>query len=917
MELRFDATQEHQIAAIEAACGLFDGQPHVRSELIISDKDAFPAIANRLDLSEDVLLRNLQSVQAATGIEPDHRLEVISESLPDFGDDVAGSGSLENMDGIPVRFPNFSVEMETGTGKTYVYLRTMMELYRRFGLRKFIIVVPSVAVREGVYKTFRITESHLKALYDNPPYRYYVYDSANLSQVRQFALSDGLEVMVMTIDAFARAENVIRRSTDRLQGERPLSLIRTSRPVLVLDEPQNMESENRIAALASLHPLFALRYSATHRNPYNSIYRLTPYDAYRQGLVKRIEVASVVEEDHHDQPFLRLEKIRIRSKKPVARLGVHKLMKSGAIKEAVLTAKGDDDLEEKTGRVDYRGYVVEEISYGGKFVRFANNIELRIGEVTGVEKEAIFEAQISYAIEEHFRKQARFRDERIKVLSLFFIDKVDNYVAEDGIIRVLFDRAFDELKVSYPEWRDRNPEEVRSAYFATKSRRGGAVEYLDSTGKSKADEEAFSLIMQRKEDLLSFDEPVSFIFSHSALREGWDNPNVFQICTMREVGSETERRQQVGRGVRLPVSQEGERVQDERINVLTVVASETYERFVAELQSEIEAEYGKDGAPPKPPDARKKAILRLRKAHTLKPEFKDLWDLIKHKTRYAVTIDSDRLIEDVLPELDGTALRKPRVSISKAEVIANDRDTFEALIQSGARTAIDLAGRYPLPNLVEIMENLMENTSPPMRVTRGTLLEIFRRAGNRATALANPHEFARAAVGIIKSKLTDQLVQGICYEKIDEWYEMTLFESEIVTWADYVVPSTEKNGAGGTHLYDGVPFDSRTIEKPFIEALEKRKDVHLYIKLPAWFTVETPIGSYNPDWALVMENPDGGDDLLYLVRETKGTLDLDDLRPDEKRKILFGRKHFREALGMGHRGYRVVTDAFQLPDGGV
>ena len=396
----------------------------------------------------------------------------------------------------------------------------------------------------------------------------------------------------MTIDAFARAENVIRQSTDRLQGERPLNLIQATRPALILDEPQNMESENRIAALASLHPLFALRYSATHRNPYNLTYRLTPYDAYRQGLVKRIEVASVVEEDNRNQPFLSLEEIKIRSKKPVARLGVHKLMKSGVIKEVALTVKGDDDLEEKTRRVDYKGYIVEEISYGGKFIRFANNTEIRIGEVMGVEKAAIFEEQIRYAIEEHFRKQARFRDEGIKILSLFFIDKVYNYVAEDGIIRVLFDRAFNELKVSYPEWIHRNPEDVRSAYFATKPKRGGAVEYLDSTGRSKADEEAFSLIMQRKEDLLSFDEPVSFIFSHSALREGWDNPNVFQICTMREVGSDTERRQQVGRGVRLPVNQKGERVQDERINVLTIVASETYERFVAELQGEIEAEYG-------------------------------------------------------------------------------------------------------------------------------------------------------------------------------------------------------------------------------------------------------------------------------------------------------------------------------------
>ena len=419
--------------------------------------------------------------------------------------------------------------------------------------------------------------------------------------------------------------------------------------------------------------------------------------------------------------------------------------------------------------------------------------------------------------------------------------------------------------------------------------------------------------MQRKEDLLSFDESVSFIFSHSALREGWDNPNVFQICTMREVGSDTERRQQVGRGVRLPVNQEGERVQDERINVLTVVASETYERFVAQLQSEIEAEYGKDGTPPKPPDARTKITLRLRKAHMLKPEFKELWNRIRHKTRYAVTIDSHRLVKDVLSELDGAVIRKPRVSISKAEMIANDKNTFEALTQSGARTAIDLAGRYPLPNLVEIMENLMENTSPPMRVTRRTLLEIFRRTGNRAVALDNPHEFATAAVGIVKNKLADQLVEGIRYEKLNEWYEMTLFDSEIETWADYIVPSTEQNSAGGTHIYDGVPFDSETIEKPFIEALEMRKDVKLYIKLPSWFTVATPIGTYNPDWAIVMEDPDGGDNLLYLVRETKGTLDLNALRPDEKRKILCGRKHFRDTLEMGRilNGCRSETDQFQ------
>lgn len=903
MEFRFDAGQDYQIAAIEAVCDLLEGQGFIRSELVIPDGASFSAIANRLDLSDGVLLDNLRSVQAANGLEADSDLRCIATEI----ETVAGKKET--------RFPNFSTEMETGTGKTYVYLRTAMEFFKRFGLRKFIVVVPSVAVREGVLKTLKVTEKHLKALYDNPPYRFYVYDSANLSQVRQFAQSDGLEVMVMTIDAFARAENVIRQATDRLQGEKPLHLIQAARPVLILDEPQNMESEIRVAALAALDPLMALRYSATHRNPYNVVYRLTPFEAYRQGLVKRIEVASAVEENNLNLPFLRLDEIKIQNKRPVARMAVHKMQRTGAIRETVLTVKGEDDLETKTGRVEYQGFVVDEISFGGGFVRFANNVELRAGQTQGAEKAAIFEAQIRYTVEEHFRKQARLRDDGIKVLSLFFIDKVDNYVADDGMIREAFDRAFEELKAGYPEWTSRSADEVKAAYFANKTRRTGEVEFLESTGKRKEDEAAFNLIMRDKEKLLSFDEPVSFIFSHSALREGWDNPNVFQICTLREVGSETERRQQVGRGVRLPVDQGGERIRDDRINVLTVVASETYENFVAALQGEIEAEYGKEGAPPKPPSARKRTSIKLRKAHMLKPEFKGLWERIKHKTRYAVSIDSEKLVSDAVPELDRAEIRKPRVAISKAEIRADRGDIFEAITTSGARTAIDLAGRYPVPNIVAIMENLMENTSPPMRLSRRTLLEIYRRTEKRDAALDNPHEFATVAVGIVKNKLAEQLIDGIRYEPIGEWYEQTLFDTEIATWADHIVPSKEIEGVGGTHLYDGVLFDSEGVEKPFIEDLERRKDVKLYIKLPNWFTVDTPIGRYNPDWAVVMENPEpGGDPLLYLVRETKGSLNLDELRPDERRKIECGRKHFGDALGVS---YKVVTDASQLPDGGT
>jgi type III restriction enzyme len=535
MEFKFDATQEYQLDAIAAACGLFEGQPNVPSQLVVPKGASFQAVANRLELDESALLANLKKVQSDRGIPPDPKLETIESEI-------------ETVTGLKqVRFANFSVEMETGTGKTYVYLRTAHELFRGFGLRKFIVVVPSIAVREGVLATLRITDKHLKALYGNPPYRYGVYDSADLSQVRNFALSDGLELMVMTIDAFARAENVIKTATDRLQGEKPIHLIQAIRPVLILDEPQNMESENRVRALAALDPLLALRYSATHRNPYNTIYRLTPFDAYRQGLVKRIEVASVVEEDNANLPFIRVDDITTKKRTLTARVAVHKLMRTGSIKETVLTIKPGDDLKEKTERAGYQGFVVDEINWGASFIRFTNNVEIKKGGAVGTAKAAIFEAQIRSTVEEHFQRQARLRVRGIKVLSLLFIDKVDNFIKDDGVIRALYIKSFNELKAKYPEWRHADPMQVQAAYFASKTRKGGEQEFLDTSGKTKEDESAFDFIMRAKERLLSFDEPVSFIFSHSALREGWDNPNVFQICTLREVGSETERRQQIGR----------------------------------------------------------------------------------------------------------------------------------------------------------------------------------------------------------------------------------------------------------------------------------------------------------------------------------------------------------------------------------
>src|SRR5947209_15297073 len=436
MEFKFDAQQEYQIHAIEAVAGLLEGQPRNEIDVTFS-LSGLAAVPNILNLSEETLLQNLHAVQEQHKISLDDALKPIEA-------DIETAGVVEH-----VRFPNFSIEMETGTGKTYVYIRTALELCRRYGLRKFIIVVPSVAVREGVLKTLQITEKHLRALYENIPYRYYIYDSANLAQVRQFALSDSIEIMVMTIDSFNKASNVIHQSTDRLQGETPIHLIQTARPILILDEPQNMESEPRVKALSALHPLFALRYSATHRNPYNLIYRLTPFDAYRQGLVKRIEVASVVQENDANQVFLRLVSIATEKKNVTAQIAVHKLMKVGTVKEQVVTVKVGDTLEEKTGRIDYRGYEVSEINPGLDLLLFSNGVEIGVGETRGADKAAIFKAQIHYTVEEHFRRQLRLRRDGIKVLSLFFIDRVDNYVLEDGIIRRLFNEAFDALRAQY------------------------------------------------------------------------------------------------------------------------------------------------------------------------------------------------------------------------------------------------------------------------------------------------------------------------------------------------------------------------------------------------------------------------------------------------------------------------------------
>ncbi|MDO9632917.1 MAG: DEAD/DEAH box helicase family protein, partial [Humidesulfovibrio sp.] len=419
MRLRFDANQEYQLEAVAAVTDLFGGTTNMAPaavDLALRRPDQAPeaaiqAVPNPALPPDDVILGNLQAIQERNGLQPDtqlHRLDANGDS-----------------------FLNFTVEMETGTGKTYVYIRTALELYRRSGFRKFIIVVPSVAIRENVLTAFRLTRDHFRGLYDNPALSFYPYDSGNLSRVKQFAQAGGLEFMVLTMAAFNKDANIIRQTPDSFHGARPLDGIRASRPVLLLDEPQNMETDLSREALASLAPLMALRYSATHRETYNEVYRLTPFEAYRQNLVKKIEVAGFEGSSAGPAPFIEVQEITPPDQTPKAKLLVDKLAKSGNVRRGAVTVKPGDRLDTKTGgREDYAPYHVEEIDPNARFIRFRNGEELKEGECTGEDQDALWEAQIRYTIEEHFLKQRRLRERGIKVLSLFFIDRVANYVAQ-------------------------------------------------------------------------------------------------------------------------------------------------------------------------------------------------------------------------------------------------------------------------------------------------------------------------------------------------------------------------------------------------------------------------------------------------------------------------------------------------------
>jgi type III restriction enzyme len=909
-------------------------------------------------LLDDELLANLNDIQLRNGLRP--------------------SASLASGD--------FTVEMETGTGKTYVYVRSIFELNKRYGFTKFVIVVPSVAIKEGVYKTLQITQDHFRSLYAGVPFDFFLYDSSKLGQVRNFATSQNIQVMVITVGAINKQDvNNLYKDSEKTGGEKPIDLIRSTCPIVIVDEPQSVDGglEGRgKEALDKMNPLCTLRYSATHADKHNQVYRLDAVDAYERKLVKQIEVASATVDGGHNKAYVRLVSVSNKSNKIRAVLELD-VQHGTSVSREQITVQAGYDLEQYTNRPLYEGYLIDDIGCrkGDEYVQLSNQEEpLRIGKaIGGVDEDAVKRQMIRRTIEEHLDKELRFNPLGIKVLSLFFIDVVDHYrhydssgVPVKGKYAEMFEAEY-KVAAAKPKFRSlfreidltHEASEVHDGYFSIDKK--GKWQDTDEGNQTNRDsaERAYNLIMKDKEKLLGFETKLKFIFSHSALREGWDNPNVFQICALREMGTERERRQTIGRGLRLCVNQSGERQRGFEVNTLTVVATESYEDFAFNLQKEIEADTGirfgivekhqfaaiavadasgevkplgvekseaiwtylkeaglvdakgkvqdtlrtalKDksftlpaefastkadvsellkklagGLTVKNADDRKQ--IKTRQAVLQSAEFKALWDRIKHKTTYRVMFNNEALVVSCIKAVkDLPTVMKTRLQWRKADLA----------IGKGGVGAHETASSAPIIleeqdiELPDLLTELQDRT----QLTRRSLVRILTESERLDDFKKNPQQYIDLVADSVNRAKRMALVDGIKYQRIgdDAYYAQELFNQEELT--GYLKNMLPANKA----VYEYVVYDWG-VEKGFAEDLEKNDAVKVYAKLPGWFRIPTPLGTYNPDWAILVEVD--GKEKLYFVVETKSSLFDEDLRDKESAKIKCGMAHF-ETLAMG------------------
>ena len=1025
MKLKFKV-QPYQTNAVNDVVDCFAGQPMTSGLTYRIDPgrkaqaSAFEEGFKNADLAlTDVqILENIQKVQRRQNLP-------VSQSLTDFttfnarGERVPVAATYKR-DALAATRVHLDVEMETGTGKTYCYIKSIFEMNKRYGWSKFIIMVPSIAIREGVYKSLQITADHFTESYGKKA-RFFIYNSKRLHELESFSSDAGINVMVINIQAFnARgADNRrIYEELDDFQSRKPIDVIASNRPILILDEPQKMEGAATMEALPKFKPLFILRYSATHRTQHNRVHRLDALDAYNQKLVKKIAVRGIQTRGlAGTNAYLYLEGIEISKKAPVARIEIEVKLKSGEIKRQLRRLEFRDDLFVESGELDqYRGFTISQIDAVGDTVEFTNGVVLRAGEANGdVSERDIRRIQIRETIKAHLDKEKQLFAQGIKVLSLFFIDEVVKYRDYDqadtnGEYARVFEEEYELLKAEYlselaidnEAYREYlagiNPAKTHNGYFSIDKKTNRLKDpAVGARSVDSDDVDAYDLILKDKERLLSFAEPTRFIFSHSALREGWDNPNVFVMCMLKHSDNTISRRQEVGRGLRLSVDQHGDRMDHPAVvhdvNVLTVVASESYKDFVAGLQKEIAetlssrprqatADYftgktlttehgpvevtaaiakqiyrylvkndytddadqiadayheakaaGKladlpeelkphaeqvfqlidsvfsDAQLPKVDDGRKPKTNPLN-ANFEKKEFQELWARINRKAVYRVEFDSAELIRKCVSALD-SQLRVTPLQYTVQVGVQNDGLTDGQLRSGDGFTVTNTTTEHGNSIYSLVKYDVVGKVAENAQLTRDTAATIL---GQITSVIfeqfkKNPEQFISEASRLIAEQKAAMVIERLAYDEVGERYDVDIFTAN-QSGQDFSRATAKLKN----HVYDYAITES-DIERDFVKELDTSSEVVVYAKLPRGFLIPTPVGDYNPDWAVSFKA--GSVRHIYFVAETKGTMSSMKLREIEKTKIECARKFFSEIsekVGNDRVRYDVVTDYGKLMD---
>ncbi|MBL0422515.1 DEAD/DEAH box helicase family protein [Ramlibacter sp. AW1] len=1008
MKLKFK-TQTYQTAAVQAVIDCFKGQvPHhggVRYRLDPGSQKAaqagpqgaiaLEAATHEAAAEKEAAFRNADFTLSDTALLENIRAVQQGQNLPISDALVKTKVAKVNLD----------VEMETGTGKTYCYIKTIFELNKQYGWSKFIIVVPSIAIREGVAKSLQITSEHFLETYQKKA-RFFIYNSKQLHHLESFSSDAGINVMVINVQAFAARGADNRRIYDVLddfQSRKPIDVISANRPILILDEPQKMEGAATLKSLEEFKALMVLRYSATHKTTHNKIHRLDALDAYNQKLVKKIAVRGIaVKGLAGTAGYMYLQSIEISSKKPPeARVEFEQKLAGGNIKRVVRKlSKGDNLFDLSNGLDQYRdGFFVADINANSDTLSFTNGVELTVGDVTGdVTEAALRRIQIREAIKAHFDKEQALFQHGVKVLTLYFIDEVVKYrdydsPDEKGVYARIFEEEYqfylnevlDLDETPYVKYlRGISAEKTHSGYFSIdkKSKRlaDPTVAARGENAGLSDDVDAYDLILKDKERLLSFAEPVRFIFSHSALREGWDNPNVFVICALKHSDNTISRRQEVGRGLRLSVNQSGDRMDHPAtvhdVNVLTVVASESYKDFVAALQKDISEslsarprvadeayftgkvlktesgdvaitpqlakqiykyllkhdytdnadritstyhEAKKDGAlAALPPELARHAeqVFKLidsvfsesqlpeidddRKpkknplnANFEKQEFTELWNRINRKAAYSVDFDHDELVQKAVKTLND---KDAGLRVTPLQYTIQHGEQAAAVTYDGIKggTAFELKDSETENNRVSIHSairyDLIGKLAEGTQLTRRTVTDILK--GLNAAVFAqfktNPESFIAEAIRLINEQKATVIIEHLAYDPVEDKFDLDIFTAGQTKQDFSNAVKTPKR-----HIYDFVLPDSGSKpEREFAIALEASAEVVVYAKLPRGFLIPTPVGDYNPDWAISFK--EGSVKHIYFVAETKGSMSSMDLREIEKTKIKCARKFFDE-----------------------